>query len=63
MNDSQSHHIACLARWILDHYATRADRLAFLSRWEDRHGKASADKLREALNQEREARRDGLRAV
>ena len=58
MNDSQSHLIACLARWILDHYATRADRLAFLSRWEDRHGKASAERVKEAVKAEWEARRE-----
>lgn len=58
---TQSHLIACLARHLLRTYRIRADIEAFLARWEANHGKASADKLREALNQEREARRENSR--
>lgn len=47
--EQRDHQLNCLARWLLDHWATRDERQESLARIEKRHGKAFADDLRKRV--------------
>jgi hypothetical protein len=50
--DEQEHKMACLARWILTHYKTRAERRSAVAGFRERNGEVFAAEIETLIHEE-----------